>query len=295
MSMIAIPAFYADAEVEGDLSSGDIVSTRTQDFITARGLLVSAADAVERIMSSYKEVTELAGYTSRVYEMKAVFEQVSAGKYQKARVTSLEHATLTEGAVAADGSVTESKGEPAEVIDMTRRGEIGYSESIIFDGVPIVSPNGDVLVKSLSFTVRPGEHLLITGPNGCGKSSMFRILGGLWPVFGGRVLKPHRREIFYIPQRPYLSQGTLRDQVLYPDTVEAARAKGVTDAQLLTIMGYVSLEYIVSREGGWDVVNEWQDVLSGGEKQRIAMARLFYHRPKYAILVCINQSFNQSS
>ena len=89
---------------------------------------------------------------------------------------------------------------------------IETTNSIVFDGVPIVSPNGDVLIKSLNFELKSGQHLLIVGPNGSGKSSLFRILGGLWPVYGGHVEKPNTDKIFYIPQRPYLSLGTLRDQ-----------------------------------------------------------------------------------
>lgn len=150
---------------------------------------------------------------------------------------------------------------------------------------PIVSPNGDVLVKALSFSIKHGDHLLVVGPNGCGKSSLFRILGGLWPVYGGTVHKPPFTSIFYLPQRPYLSRGSLRQQIIYPDSLRQMRQRGATDADLLAILKTLDLAHLVDLyDEGWDAEAEWRDVLSGGLQQRVAMARLFYHRPKYAIL-----------
>lgn len=125
----------------------------------------------------------------------------------------------------------------------------------------------------------------MVGPNGCGKSSLFRILGGLWPVYGGTVKKPPFSQIFYIPQRPYLSRGSLRQQITYPDSLRQVRARGVTDAELLKILTILGLEHLPDLyDEGWDAEAEWRDVLSGGLQQRVAMARLFYHKPKYAIL-----------
>lgn len=213
-------------------------------------------------------------------------DEVKQGKYQKKLVSS---ASTDENAKSGSYSI----GELIEVL--SGRGRVIESDEIRFDQVPLISPNGDVLVKSMSFHVKRGvsfsriaegptltrkEHLLVVGPNGCGKSSMFRILGGLWPVYGGTVYKPPAREFTYIPQRPYLCTGTLRDQIIYPHSHQQMLDRGVSDQDLMEILNVVEMGHIVEREGGWDAVREWRDALSGGDKQKIAMARLFYHKPK---------------
>lgn len=104
-------------------------------------------------------------------------------------------------------------------------------------------------------------------------------------MYGGTVYKPPFSDIFYIPQRPYLSRGSLRQQIIYPDSLRAMRAKGVTDADLAAILRILDLEHLLELyPEGWDAEAEWRDVLSGGLQQRVAMARLFYHKPRYAIL-----------
>ncbi|KAK8134282.1 ABC transporter transmembrane region 2-domain-containing protein [Apiospora sp. TS-2023a] len=261
--LCSVPVFF---KLPGQLAGGVVsMGDRTETFVTNRRMLLSASDAFGRIMFSYREIMELAGYTSRVASLLEVMDDLQAGHFEKKLVSSsgtAEHEAVLQG-----------------------RGKVVESKNIQFIDVPIISPNGDVLVKALSFTLRQGDHLLVVGPNGCGKSSLFRILGGLWPVYGGTVHKPPFSDIFYIPQRPYLSRGSLRQQITYPDSLRTVRSRGVTDAQLMDILKILSLEHLVDLyPEGWDAEAEWRDVLSGGLQQRVAMARLFYHKPRYAIL-----------
>ncbi|KAH0981277.1 hypothetical protein GBA52_008454, partial [Prunus armeniaca] len=164
-----------------------------------------------------------------------------------------------------------------------------FSEAdyIEFAGVKVVTPTGNVLVDNLSLRVESGSNLLITGPNGSGKSSLFRVLGGLWPLVSGHIVKPGvgtdlNKEIFYVPQRPYTAVGTLRDQLIYPLTVDQ-EVEPLTHSGMVELLRNVDLEYLLDRYPPEKEIN-WGDELSLGEQQRLGMARLFYHKPKFAIL-----------
>ena len=87
-------------------------------------------------------------------------------------------------------------------------------------------------------------NTVISGPNGCGKSSLFRILSGLWPLGGGVLYRPHMDKLFYIPQRPYLPPGTLRDQIIYPHSKERINR---SDEEIRRLLSWVKLDYIEMR------------------------------------------------
>lgn len=165
-------------------------------------------------------------------------------------------------------------------------------DGVRLEDVPVVAPaiypnGGEELIDNLNMHVHAGEHLLIIGPNGAGKSSVARIVAGLWPTYRGITCRPRKigqDGIMFLPQRPYLTQGTLRDQVIYPHTEMDMAENGWRDADLQKVLDDSKLGYLVSREGGWDTMKTWKDVLSGGEKQRMGFARLLYHEPRYAFI-----------
>jgi len=170
---------------------------------------------------------------------------------------------------------------------------VASEETISFRNVDIVTPSQKLLASQLSCDVSQGKSLLVTGPNGSGKSSIFRVLQSLWPVASGKLTVPSEG-IFHVPQRPYTCLGTLRDQIIYPLSREEAELKMVTlsktsgrsmslDDHLRTILENVRLVYLLEREG-WDHTPNWEDILSLGEQQRLGMARLFFHCPKFGIL-----------
>jgi putative ATP-binding cassette transporter len=136
-----------------------------------------------------------------------------------------------------------------------------------------------VLIKELTLVVRPGDALLITGDSGCGKSSLLRAIAGLWNTGSGVIHHPPREDFFFLPQQPYMQLGTLRSQLIYPSA-----QSGLSDERLSEILEQVHLPRLAERVGGLDAVHDWEKLLSVGEQQRLAFARVLVHEPSIVIL-----------
>ncbi|KYZ78172.1 ABC transporter ATP-binding protein [Anaerosporomusa subterranea] len=137
-------------------------------------------------------------------------------------------------------------------------------------------PNGSALLRSINLSIEPGDSLLITGASGCGKSTLMRSFAGLWPFGAGCIDIPAGKKIMFVPQRPYMPLGTLRDTLLYPNSNGI-----VTDAAIRSVMVQCRLEEFIDK---LDHVDNWSHILSLGEQQRIAFARMLLTQPDWLFL-----------
>lgn len=151
---------------------------------------------------------------------------------------------------------------------------------LALEGVTLHTPDNDrILIRDLSVTINPGEGLMIVGESGSGKSSLLRAIAGLWYAGSGTIFRPGADDILFLPQQPYMLLGSLRSQLLYPN-----RQQGATDDALMALLEKVNLPDLADRFGGLDVEMDWHKVLSIGEQQRLAFARVLLARPRFAIL-----------
>ncbi len=158
--------------------------------------------------------------------------------------------------------------------------ERGYTDNgLQLSNVSVLTPDRKRrLMSGLTFSVKAGDRLIITGPSGVGKSSLLKAIAGLWNAGSGRIDAPSRQDVLFLPQKPYMPLGTLRDQLTYP-----GRGETPTDEELRERLRLVNLGEFIDRFG-LDEVYPWADTISLGEQQRVAFLRMLNARPKLVIL-----------
>ncbi|MFH1983743.1 MAG: ABC transporter ATP-binding protein/permease [Pseudomonadota bacterium] len=153
----------------------------------------------------------------------------------------------------------------------------GDGASLRLSDIRVQLPDERILLEALDVDLEAGDALLITGPSGVGKSTLLRTLAGLWPFSAGRIIGPRHEDTMFVPQKPYMPMLPLRDVLCYPDKADAA----IADSALTEVLAACRLGHL---SGRLDEVCDWGRVLSGGEQQRVAFARVLIQKPRWLFL-----------
>ena len=159
--------------------------------------------------------------------------------------------------------------------------------SLSVAGLTIDTLSGQPLIKNIFFDLKITDRLLITGPTGCGKTTLFRTLAGVWPNFSGKIARPADQTMMFLPQKPYFPIDSLRNILLYPHIT----AK-LSDEQLAKTLSACKLSKL---SGKLDIAGDWNKILSAGEQQCLSIARAILHQPEWLLLDEATSSLDQAT
>ncbi|WP_299411921.1 ABC transporter ATP-binding protein/permease [Acaryochloris sp. IP29b_bin.148] len=222
----------------------------------AQGAFIRIFFSLNLIVARFQELTSFGAGIDRLYTF----------------AESLEQPSQTETEESSESDAEEELTQPTFTVE--------EGEGLSLAELTLMTPNYQrTLITDLSIALSEGEGLLVKGPSGCGKSSLLRAMAGLWNSGQGTIHRPQPGDILFLPQRPYMIVGSLRDQMIYPNMeIEAS------DEELKAILQQINLPDLDERFDGFDAVEDWSSVLSLGEQQRLTFARLLLNKPQYAIL-----------
>ncbi|MGB3299579.1 MAG: ABC transporter ATP-binding protein/permease [Phormidesmis sp.] len=273
---------------------------RLYDFSEAIGE-GKAAEAIKAIEPSAKESVELEiNQTESTLEESVDFKEGVVGTESEQKASEREESERKESereeSKRKESEREESKRKEPEqkdsAVEISRPIiSLERAPELVLQNLTLQTPNYQrTLIKDLSLTLDTQGSLLVMGPSGCGKSSLLRAIAGLWNSGTGTIQRPDIQDLLFLPQKPYMVLGNLRQQLLYPypDTE-------TEDEQLKNVLKEVNLPSLAERFDGFDTIEEWGDVLSLGEQQRLSFARVLLHQPAYTLLDEATSALDQAN